>query len=398
MSMLVASTSRTVSSLQPCCRAAAAVFRRRRLATIVQNGASQSETAAQTPIQSETTSREWKRPVKKGAIPAYDEALALLERDREDKLKQLQQAKAELAGLSSDGNAEVVSRRKTQLQNRIEGLEIAAAINMPETRTKFRNGQSSMSEPVMRYMAEQAWRKDGRLGILVDALCITALFTNSQQYVLLQMQRVTQMHIVPDLLAIIDPDVDMSISVKEGRSVVPGSYLLASQTRQEPVINAQVYHNDERLYTLLMVDPDSPDVAKATFKTVCHWAISDIPLNATSSSISSSTGRVLLPYIAPHPEKGTPYHRYSFLLFRQPAKDAPSSTKMLQQHGDRFSVRDFAKQWNLHPVGVTFFRQVWSREVKDVFEKDLNMPEPVYGKPKKVDRFAQATVGNRAVS
>lgn len=87
----------------------------------------------------------------------------------------------------------------------------------------------SMSEPVMRYMAEQAWRKDGRLGILVDALCITALFTNSQQYVLLQMQRVTQMHIVPDLLAIIDPDVDMSISVKEGRSVVPGSYLLASQ-------------------------------------------------------------------------------------------------------------------------------------------------------------------------
>lgn len=99
---------------------------------------------------------------------------------------------------------------------------------------------------------------------------------------------------------------------------------------------------------------------------------SDIPLNATSSSISSSTGRVLLPYIAPHPEKGTPYHRYSFLLFRQPAKDAPSSTKMLQQHGDRFSVRDFAKQWNLHPVGVTFFRQVWSREVKDVFEKDLS--------------------------
>lgn len=31
--------------------------------------------------------------------------------------------------------------------------------------------------------------------------------------------------------------------------------MLRLQTRQEPVINAQVYHNDERLYTLLMVDP-----------------------------------------------------------------------------------------------------------------------------------------------
>lgn len=112
------------------------------------------------------------------------------------------------------------------------------------------------------------------------------------------------MNVVPDLLAEIDPDLDLRLLLNEV-DIEPGSFLDPSkvscpthawtymtptpkkrqgrvlmhttcshrQTITAPQIKVQVYHPEERLYTLLMVDPDSPHPERKTFKTQCHWAM-----------------------------------------------------------------------------------------------------------------------------
>lgn len=43
------------------------------------------------------------------------------------------------------------------------------------------------------------------------------------------------------------------------------------QTIEGVEVSAQVFHPDERLYTLLLVDPDVPDEANHSFATLAHW-------------------------------------------------------------------------------------------------------------------------------
>ena len=82
-----------------------------------------------------------------------------------------------------------------------------------------------MSKAVFRYLAESEWRKEGRLGTLVCSCPISCCLLLND---LPQMQRVTQMDIVPDVLPRIDPDVDLQIW-HNGGEVVPGSMVEASQ-------------------------------------------------------------------------------------------------------------------------------------------------------------------------
>lgn len=74
--------------------------------------------------QASSTS-SYSAPIKPGVLPAYDQALAYIARDREQKLKDLEELK---------GNKEVD-------QAVLEKLEVEAWSNDPETRWKANNGQ-----------------------------------------------------------------------------------------------------------------------------------------------------------------------------------------------------------------------------------------------------------------
>ncbi|KAE9403667.1 PEBP-like protein [Gymnopus androsaceus JB14] len=90
-----------------------------------------------------------------------------------------------------------------------------------------------------------------------------------------------------------------------------------------PGLWAHAWHLDVRLYTMVMLDPDVPDEETSSFTTYLHWMKPNIPVSAltmprgliTSSLLNSHTR-----YVPPHPQKGTPYHRYTVLLLPQPAK------------------------------------------------------------------------------
>ncbi|GAA6028740.1 hypothetical protein JCM8097_007371 [Rhodosporidiobolus ruineniae] len=286
-------------------------------------------------------------PLPAGKLPAFDEAVAFIARDREAKLARLEELKQQGAEAAV-----------------LEKLEVEAWSNDPETRWRAKNGQGDLSKPVYRHLAERAWRKEGDLAIL--------------------MQRVTQMNVVPDLLPSVSPQADVRIQV--GGSVVePGSFVQPAQTREGIEVSAQVFHPEERLYTVLVIDPDVPDEINQSFTTFAHLLTPNIPLSSASSAIQLSSLPSTLSYVPPHPQKGTPYHRYTVLLLEQPSQlslDADS----LPREG--FSAREFVEKHGLEARGVSFFRQVWDKDVSKIYEEVLNLPEPRFGRPPKIDYYA----------
>lgn len=133
-------------------------------------------------------------------------------------------------------------------------------------------------------------------------------------------------------------------------------------------------------------------------------------------------------YIPPHPQQGTPYHRYTILILPQAPKtnysrntvaEATESGVCTSKEIDvpvfseaerkNFDVRAFIKQYGLNPAkggGAYMFRQVWDETVSKIytdilsewhrisltlsltFSYQIETPEPRYGVEKKPDPYA----------
>ncbi|KAJ7321538.1 phosphatidylethanolamine-binding protein, partial [Mycena albidolilacea] len=153
----------------------------------------------------------------------------------------------------------------------------------------------------------------------------------------LLMERLHQMNIIPDVLPVPHPSVDLHVttrlmpehfeslmnapstrSKRSSRAITCVFFSTAvdncsTQTCVPPKLYANVFHTDVRLYTMLLVNPDVPDPENQTNTTFCHWHKPNIPLTTTHM------GRIPLlnthmRYVPPHPQRGTPYHRYALLL------------------------------------------------------------------------------------
>lgn len=96
------------------------------------------------------------------------------------------------------------------------------------------------------------------------------------------------------------------------------------------------------------------------------------------------------PYIPPHPQRGTPYHRYVLLLLPQPPASGSSYTRNAEARAQpdlststhldippvtdaqrhQFDVRAFVRQWGLNGAkggGVHMWREVWSEAVSKIY-------------------------------
>jgi len=74
-----------------------------------------------------------------------------------------------------------------------------------------------------------------------------------------------------------------------------------------------------------------------------------------------------LPYIPPHPPKGTKYHRYTVAVLEQ-----PSQIDVNQVKAERvMNVREFVKDYNLTVRGASFFREVWDENVTEIYQEIL---------------------------
>lgn len=301
---------------------------------------------------SNAASGAYQRPLPAGKLPVYDLAIELIEKDSAAKKALLE--------------------KETDPARRQE-LEIQSKINLPEVRWAFTQGKYDLSQPIYRHLLERAWRKQGTLDLL--------------------MERVHQMKVIPDILPEFRPTVDLRLSFSQGEDIVPGIFLPVKSTLQAPLIMAQTYHPEEKLYTLLVVDPDVPDPSTQSFSTYVHALQPNIPLSATKTQIAlptaPETSESALVYIPPHPQRGTPYHRYTTLLLPQSSEISIEITKIPREH---FDVRSFyEKHAFTSGGGIHMFREEWDEGVGMVYKKFLNQPEPKFGKAPPPEPYLDVT-------
>ncbi|THH30397.1 hypothetical protein EUX98_g3788 [Antrodiella citrinella] len=324
--------------------------------------------------------RQYSRPVGVGILPAYDHALAYIKRDSAQCKAELEKYEAELAVAEKEGKVEEVAR----LREKVGILEVQSEINLPSVRWKARNGLADMSKKVYRHLVEQRWREDGALDLL--------------------MERIHQMNVVPDMLPALHPSFDLRINFPEPppedirlrtrvkrkyQKVEPGVYLLPEQTRKHPQVYTTVFHTESRLYTMVMVDLDVPDYENETFQGYLHWLQPNISLSSSSTTFEV---RSHTKYIPPHPQKGTPYHRYVIILAPQADNLPIEVPKISDEERLGFNYREFAETYGLDASkggAAHMWREVWDETVSKLYQDVLHAEEPVFGRMPTPDRYRE---------
>ncbi|KAG0361422.1 hypothetical protein BGZ54_009101 [Gamsiella multidivaricata] len=313
-----------------------------------------------------------------GVNKTYDEALKIIAEDRIKRLAEVKKMEASLAELLKASPSVARDAEIAQLKDNIFSQEAYAEINDPEIQWRFKHGQIDMSKAVFRYMQSKQFQRE-TLPVI--------------------QQRISQMFVTPDLLPSFTPSLNVQLDFGPGSSpsastnnyFETGSYLLPGKTIKEPKVNVTSFHSEQKYYTVALIDPDMPDVENETFKQQLHWLMTNVPLSATQMEVSAGNADVILPYLPPHPPKGTRYHRYTLLLAEQP-NGGQDKVQIAQSDISReTTLRELCSQYGLNVKGLTFFRQVWDKDVSRIYTDVLKQSEPTYGKQPKVDELLDET-------
>ncbi|KAF9910063.1 hypothetical protein EC991_007394 [Linnemannia zychae] len=315
-----------------------------------------------------------------GVNKTFDEALKVIAEDKARRLADVKNMEATLAQLVKAAPSAAKDTEIAALKEKIFKQEAFAEINEPEVQWQFKNGKIDMSKAVFRYMKGKQFQRE-TLPVI--------------------QQRTTQMFVTPDLLPAFTPSVNVQLDF--GAGSIPaetkttegyfetGSYLLPGKTINEPKVNVVSFHPEQRYYTVALVDPDMPDVENETYKQNLHWLIANVSLSATQTELTKESADVVLPYLPPHPPKGTNYHRYTLLLAEQPNNGQDKIQMDANQISRETTLGDLCSHFKLNVKGLTFFRQVWDKDVSRIYKDILQQDEPVYGKQPKIDELLDET-------
>ncbi|KAK6465634.1 Mrpl35 protein [Scheffersomyces coipomensis] len=255
------------------------------------------------------------------------------------------------------------------IQNRIDQLLTEAELYNPEVlyNVEFNKPESlDKSHPVYRHYLKQKWEKYD--------LMIT-------------MQRLEQLGVIPDTLPTLNPKADVKVKFPHNSEsqfsnwIVPGEVLPAFAVEQPPTVQIQEFEtvNPNQLYTVIVVNPDSPDLSTNSFSTTLHYGLQNIPLNNVNNIIDCQTllndvedKFTFKSYVPLLPEKNAgKYQRACLWVFRQSEPLQLSSSTI---SSEKFDIRQFVASNNLNPIGAHVWRQVFDRSVPEIRQK--------YGLPK----------------
>ncbi|KAL3460356.1 phosphatidylethanolamine-binding protein [Aspergillus heterothallicus] len=292
----------------------------------------------------------------------FQEARKILLADREEKLKEISTTSEKIARIralpeeerSKNSNA---SRLKA-LELHLETLKVHADINDPLVKKKFEDGQGDMSKPIYRYLADRQWR-EYRRKILV--------------------QRITQMKVIPDVLPHCDPVLDTKMYFGR-KPVPPGEFVNAAVSSTPPKLNIQMFEGGEKLVTIAVVDSDVPNVETDSFDYRMHYLAVNIPISALNTKVDlsqlSADSQVVMPWLPPVAQKGSPYHRLSVFILEQ--KDSKpldyAAIKARETDRDNTLLRTLQARYHLKAIGAHLFRSIWDETTLDVM-KQIGFPE-----------------------
>nr|XP_046232588.1 39S ribosomal protein L38, mitochondrial [Scatophagus argus] len=172
------------------------------------------------------------------------------------------------------------------------------------------------------------------------------------------------------------PQVSLNICYNQDNSarVYYGNRLTPTEAASVPQISFDA--EEGSLWTLLLTCPD--EHLQDNEAEYVHWLVGNIPGGAVQA------GEELCHYLPPFPARGTGFHRYIYVLFRQEGRISfQEDVRPLPCHSlvDRtFKTVDFYRkhQDNMTPAGLAFFQCQWDESVTNTFHNTLNMREPVF--------------------
>ncbi|KAM8947238.1 large ribosomal subunit protein mL38 [Pelodytes ibericus] len=174
------------------------------------------------------------------------------------------------------------------------------------------------------------------------------------------------------------PTINLNINYSKGQELMMPVYYGNVVTPSEALASPEVTFEAEQgsLWTLLLTNPDG-HLREADSEYV-HWLVGNIPGNQVLS------GHEICHYFPPFPAKGTGFHRYIFILFKQEEPiDYKEELRPNPCHSLKhrtFKTLDFYRKYEdrLTPVGLAFFQCTWEESVTKVYHELLNMGEPIF--------------------
>ncbi|KAL6249325.1 mitochondrial 54S ribosomal protein YmL35 [Rhinocladiella similis] len=288
----------------------------------------------------------------------FQEARKILVEDRAEKLKKIETERARISRLETAdpatfrGGEAYKQKRLKSMRAELEELKILADINDPNVKRRFEDGKGDMNKPIYRYLAERKWREYPRK-ILV--------------------QRITQMNVVPDVIPNCDPILDVKIAF--GRKAVPPGEFVRSEISENPCqLTLQTFEREEKLVSIAVVDPDVPNLETDSFDSRCHFLASNVPISVTEPLVDlaklSADNQVLLPWLPPHAQKGSPYHRLAIVIWQQ-KDNIPIDLEVAKSKVQReeFSARSFMSRHMLTPISASLFRTQWDETMTGVMQR-----------------------------
>lgn len=265
-------------------------------------------------------------------------AYELLENDAADKYRQIEDNRAGMSPKDLD-----------------EAMAEAEQFN-PEVlyNVKEHPGKLDRSVPIYRKFLKEKWESKGQM---------------------LTMQRLEQLHIIPDTLPTLVPEVEVNIKFTHNDEkefsdwVEPGTKLPAFAVSKPPTIEIQEFEsvdNSTGLYSVLIVNPDIPNLQTNGFKTSLQYGLKNVPLDFVNNTITplslvENPERVFKPYTPLFPEKNTPTHRACLWVFRQ-----SEELKNVEADIENFNIRSFVENHKLQPVGAHVWRQDYDRSTNRI--------------------------------
>lgn len=249
-------------------------------------------------------------------------------------------------------------------QAKIDQLSVKAEKYNPEVLFNIENFPEKIDreQPVYRKYLKELWESHDKM---------------------LTMQRLEQHHVIPDTLPTLVPVAEVKVkfphnTASEFKSwVEPGTILPAFAVSKPPTIQIQEFERiaKDLLYSVILVNPDTPDLDTNTFKTTLQYGLCNVPLS--NSDISIDTLKLLqhgdkytfCDYEPLVPEKNAQTQRACLWVFRQ-EKELPVTN--LNKERDSFDIRSFTEQHGLTAVGAHMWRQAFDRSVNAVRE-DYNL-------------------------
>ncbi|KAF8246361.1 PEBP-like protein, partial [Wilcoxina mikolae CBS 423.85] len=279
----------------------------------------------------------------------YQLALDIIKKDRIEKVAAVNAQRERIANVLKKPGMTPDSHRVKEMRAHLEYLRVQSDMNNPRVKYNFDRGIIGMQKPVYRFLLNRKWR-EYRRPIL--------------------MQRLTQMNVVPDLLPQIDPVVDVQVRF-QGRDVQPGAYVESIQSETPPTFKVFPFEAGQMLCTVAIVDLDVPNVEKDRFDYRLHWLVSNIhisPAQTQAIGTGAQPSDTIVDWLPPHVQKGSPYHRYAMIVFKQPGSIDVSPLKGNIKR-DGFVLRSFQSKQKLETIGAFMWRGQWDAHTTQLMQK-----------------------------